>query len=155
MAESRKKSAKANEGIKVNNKVKDNDIVKVSDIDYDHIGALPFFRTQWPLLNVMTTEIGASVLLKDTPRRVFRELSLSASASYGSSNSIEYDDNDFRADKIIKDKDVFALGGLSVEVMETPGHTRDSLSYFISCLALSDKSRKYFIILVIPFEVLV
>lgn len=103
------------------------DYLFITHTHYDHIGALPAFRREWPELRAVTSEIGAAVLLKDTPRRVIRELSAVAAGI----RDILCDDEAFRADIIVKEGDVIPLGGLSVRVIETPGHTRDSLSFFI------------------------
>lgn len=108
------------------------DYVFATHTHYDHIGALPAFRKVWPALKLVTCEAGASVLLKDTPRRVIRELSNEAGNSYVPGyKPLEYDYNDFIADVVVKDGDSISLGGVCVTVIETPGHTRDSLSFYI------------------------
>ena len=112
------------------------DYIFMSHTHYDHIGALPFFREKWPQARAVTTEKGAAILLKDTPRRLFRELSATAAAAQGAECDLSYSDDAFRADLIVKDGDIIPLGGLSVEVIETPGHTRDCLSFFIPELTL-------------------
>jgi glyoxylase-like metal-dependent hydrolase (beta-lactamase superfamily II) len=107
---------------------------------YDHIGALPYFRERWPEVKAVTTETGAAVLLKDTPRRMFRELSTAAAIRLGNADVssivsgallFDYNDDAFCADMTVKDGDSIDLGGISVTVLETPGHTRDSLSFFV------------------------
>lgn len=106
------------------------DYIFITHTHYDHAGALPFFREAWPELRLVTCGIGAAALLKDTPRRVIRELSHVAAKRYG--GRVEpYSDGALRADIIIKDGDSVPLGGFSVKAVETPGHTKDSLSYFI------------------------
>ena len=107
------------------------DYIFMSHTHYDHIGALPFFRKEWPQLRTVTTAVGAEVLLKDTPRRVIRELSLVAAVQQGVTFDASYSDDDFRAEIIVKEGDTISLGGVTVEVIETPGHTRDSLAFFI------------------------
>ena len=110
------------------------DYLFITHTHYDHIGALPFFREEFPGLKLVTNETGAAVLLKDTPRRVIRELSLEAAKSKNApSDAIyKYDSGAFRADIIIKDGDIIDLGGVGVKSVETPGHTRDSISYFVA-----------------------
>ena len=98
---------------------------------YDHIGALPFIKKEWPGAKVVTSEAGAAVLLKDTPRRVIRELSINAAKVHGNTFDFSYSDDVFKADVVVKDKDTIPLGEITVEVLETPGHTRDSLCYFV------------------------
>jgi glyoxylase-like metal-dependent hydrolase (beta-lactamase superfamily II) len=103
---------------------------------YDHIGATPFLRREWPLLRLVTSQTGAGILLKDTPRRVIRELSIAAANERNAPFDASYSDDAFHADVIVKDGDIIALGGLSVKTLETPGHTRDTLSFFIPELEL-------------------
>ena len=107
------------------------DYIFLTHTHYDHIGALPFFKKTWPCAQVVTSEAGAAVLLKDTPRRVIRELSINAVNAHGGGFDLNYSDDAFQANIIVKEKDVIPLGGLSIEVLETPGHTRDSLCFFI------------------------
>jgi len=112
------------------------DYIFATHTHYDHIGALPFFRAEWPGLRLVTSEAGAAVLLKNTPRRVYRELSAAAAKLHGVALDLSYSDDAFRADIIAKEGDRIPLGGLSAEVLETPGHTRDCLSYLVPETAL-------------------
>jgi glyoxylase-like metal-dependent hydrolase (beta-lactamase superfamily II) len=48
----------------------------------------------------------------------------------------EYDEAAYYADEIVTAGDVIKLGGVSVEVMKTAGHTRDSISFYIPELRL-------------------
>ena len=107
------------------------DYIFFTHTHYDHIGALPFFKKEWPNLRTVTSQIGAAALLKDTPRRVIRELSHIAAKLHNITIETSYDDDVFRGDIIVKEGDKISLGGFTLEVLETPGHTRDSLSFFI------------------------
>ena len=117
------------------------DYILCTHTHYDHIGALPFFRQEWPQLRAVTCAAGAAVLLKPTPRRVIRELSVAAAQMLGAAVDTAYSDDAFRGDVIVQDGECISLGGLTAEVLETPGHTRDSLSFFmpeIAVLALNE-----------------
>jgi len=107
------------------------DYIILTHTHYDHVGALPFFKRVWPHLKVVTSAVGAEVLLKATPRRVIRELSLAAAKMYGSVLDANYEDDLFCSDIIVKEGDVIPLGDITVKVFETPGHTRDSLSFLV------------------------
>jgi glyoxylase-like metal-dependent hydrolase (beta-lactamase superfamily II) len=122
----------------IKNALKDRplDYLFITHTHYDHIGSLPFLRKEWPLLRLVTGQTGTAVLLKDTPRRVIRELSTVAANEYNAPFDAAYSDDVFHADIIVKDWDSIPLGGLSVETLETPGHTRDALSFFIPELEL-------------------
>ena len=116
------------------------DYIFFTHTHYDHIGALPFFREEWPGLRTVISALGAAALLKDTPRLVIRELSLTASLAYtGSPAGVFSDDvytSSFQGDIIVEDGGSVSLGDLTVKVLETPGHTRDSISFFVPELDL-------------------
>ena len=112
------------------------DYIFLSHTHYDHIGALPFFKKEWPKLRTVTSAIGAEILLKETPRRIIRELSLVAAKYYDKKIGSAYNDDVFKGDIIVKDGDSISLGDITANVLETPGHTRDSLSFFIPELEL-------------------
>ncbi|MCL1914836.1 MAG: MBL fold metallo-hydrolase [Eubacteriaceae bacterium] len=107
------------------------DFIFMTHTHYDHIGALPYLKREWPQIRIVTSGIGAEVLLKSTPRRVIREFSQVAATKMNITLSLDYSDDLFQADIIVKDNDIIDLGGLTVKVLETPGHTRDALSFFI------------------------
>ena len=115
------------------------DYIFATHTHYDHIGALPFFRREWPEVKLATTSLGAAVLQKETPRRVIRELSYDAAVLFApgrAESCMDYNDETLFADVILKENDEIPLGGLTVKVIETPGHTRDALSFFIPELKL-------------------
>ncbi|MCL2186312.1 MAG: MBL fold metallo-hydrolase [Treponema sp.] len=112
------------------------DYIFLTHTHYDHIGALPYFKMEWANVRIVTSAVGETVLQKSTPRRVIRELSLAAAKTYNVELNTDYNDDLFCSEITVKDNDIISLGALSVQTLETPGHTRDSLSFFIPELKL-------------------
>ena len=112
------------------------DYIFITHTHYDHVGALPLFRREWPGVRLVASELSAALLLKNTPRRFMREFSAIAASQYGGVVFTDYDDDEFHADIIINENESVPLGGISVEAVAGPGHTRDSMCYFVPELEL-------------------
>ena len=115
------------------------DYLIVGHSHYDHIGAIPHFKKVWPEAKVVAGEHAAAVFQKAGALRTIRELSVTAANTYRPETAAfagDYDDALLKADIVVKEGDALPLGGLTLEVLETPGHTRDTLSFFVPELSL-------------------
>jgi glyoxylase-like metal-dependent hydrolase (beta-lactamase superfamily II) len=99
---------------------------------YDHLGTFPYLKRKIPKLKIggaprigelMHKENALALMhrLSEVQRGLFREV---------------VGDEDVRLEPItidlpLKQGDIIDLGGISCQVFEVPGHTRDSLAYFI------------------------
>ncbi len=103
---------------------------------YDHIGALPFLKRNIPSLELRAPEATISVMGNEKALRTMNFLSRETSR-YFEGMGIKIDDWDEVAigpaefAEPLKDGDVIDLGGWSIEVIATPGHTRDHVSFFL------------------------
>ncbi len=98
---------------------------------YDHLGAVSYLRRKLP-----NVSIGAHPRINDLMKKdsLIEKMNYMSSLQYELFKNITGDEDtaitNFQLDLELKDGDKFDLGGITCEVMETPGHTRDSLSYW-------------------------
>ena len=106
----------------------------VTQSHYDHLGALPYLKRAIPQLSIGGSPRVAPLLQKEKVISTMNFLSAQLWEYFKDeispcSENIEI--TPFEVDLELKDGDVIDLGGLQCEVYETPGHTRDHLSFFI------------------------
>jgi len=100
---------------------------------YDHCGAAPFLKKKIPALRIGAESHAADVLQKPSAVQLMRALNDNFAHVFSDVIGTDYIPFDpVVVDVILKEGDEPDLGGgWSVRVLETPGHTRDSLSYYI------------------------
>ena len=107
----------------------------LSHSHFDHCGSVAVLKKFFPTLKVAASENVKRVLGRPNALAVMGQLSQAAEQLAGSIGieASEFDPFDpFEVDITLKEGDFLELSrDLSVQVHETPGHTRDSLSYFI------------------------
>ena len=108
------------------------DYIIISHSHYDHIGAIPYLRQEWPSLRVLGAGYAKRVLAKPSALNTIRILSMQASEIFSSGELIPYDDTTLAVDQVIAEAEIIDLGGTSVRVLETPGHTQCSLSFLVN-----------------------
>ena len=108
------------------------DYIFLSHSHYDHIGAIPYLREIWPGVEVMAAEHAEKILSKKSALQAIQELSRKAGKYYGANKLIEYDDGLMKVDHKISEGDTFDLGDVRIRTLETPGHTKCSLSFLVN-----------------------
>lgn len=108
------------------------DYIMISHSHYDHIGAIPYLKQEWPSSRVLGAEYAKRILTRPNALKTIRSLSVQAAEIFGAGELPPYDDTKFTVDQIIADGDCIDLGGMRVQVIGTPGHTQCSLSFFIN-----------------------
>jgi 2-aminobenzoylacetyl-CoA thioesterase len=99
---------------------------------YDHLGTFPYLRRQIPRLQVGAAERIDGLMRKESVLELMDRLSEIQRPLF--QTVVGDEDVHLEAIKVdlpLRQGDRIDLGGLTVEVHEVPGHTRDSLAYFI------------------------
>jgi len=99
---------------------------------YDHIGAAYYLKHRIPGLKIGAHERLAGLLRKETVRDLMNRLSaIHVQLLKYNADSEDLSLRPFPIDITLKDGDEFDLGGLTCRVYSTPGHTRDSLAFYL------------------------
>jgi glyoxylase-like metal-dependent hydrolase (beta-lactamase superfamily II) len=102
---------------------------------FDHVGGTPRLLSRFPEMELCGHGYLFDILGREKARQSIEKLSRKMAERFAPDNNLT--DNDFefcviKAGKILKDGEIIDLGGgITVEVIYTPGHTNDSVSYFI------------------------
>jgi glyoxylase-like metal-dependent hydrolase (beta-lactamase superfamily II) len=81
---------------------------------------------------VLGAEYAGRILKKPTALHVIRNLGVQAANYYAAADFPDYDDRLLKLDQIVREGDTLDLGGVIVKVLETPGHTKCSLSFLMN-----------------------
>jgi glyoxylase-like metal-dependent hydrolase (beta-lactamase superfamily II) len=102
---------------------------------FDHLGAAPYFKKRFSGLAVCAHEKAADVLRRESAVeriRMLNDAGASSVAAYGVDIEESEPFEPFTLDRTLKTGDEITVAdGVTVRVYETPGHTRDCLSYYI------------------------
>jgi len=107
----------------------------LTHVHFDHCGAAGFLRQTWPQLKIAASQLAAEIMERPNALETISGLNAAAvdwveKAAPGLAEKVPF--QPFSVDVILADGDRIELpGGLTVEVLETPGHTWDSLSFYI------------------------
>jgi len=109
------------------------DLLFLTHSHYDHLGAASYLKRHLPGLKIGAHERVPALLQKESALAVMNQLSQSHAAAFSSStaggNAQDVPIEPFPIDMVLKHGDQYDLGGLTCHVYETPGHTRDSLTF--------------------------
>ncbi|MCP4132847.1 MAG: MBL fold metallo-hydrolase [bacterium] len=99
---------------------------------WDHLGSAPFLKRKIPGVSIGASGGIAKLLEKES---VIQQITFFNESLKDQVKDIPIDEDvtfkAFSPDLSLKEGDTFDLGGISCEVLEVPGHTRDSLAFFI------------------------
>jgi glyoxylase-like metal-dependent hydrolase (beta-lactamase superfamily II) len=107
----------------------------LSHSHFDHCGAAGALKKAFPQMSILASPIARTVLKKHSAVELIKKLSREAIPLAGGLGVKDINHSEFipfSIDRSLSDGDVLPLGvNLSLRIIETPGHTRDSLSFHI------------------------
>lgn len=112
----------------------DLDLLAVTHGHYEHMGAAPFMKRKIPDLELRAHETIPGLLEKNKIVTTMNMLSDQIKAYFGREGEETPEEQKIGIvpfGEPLRDGDVLDLGDCSLQVIATPGHTRDHLSFFI------------------------
>jgi len=111
------------------------DILFLTHAHFDHCGTVGHLKEAFPKLKVAASARAAEILAKPKALDLIKKLNRSArphAEAIGLELVLEDDFKPFNVDIVLSEGEEIDLGKESfIRVMETPGHTRDFLSYYL------------------------
>ncbi len=102
---------------------------------FDHIGVTPFFKKRYPDMLLQGSQRTLEILKKPKAIEAINAASHYAAESQGKEEVIKTFDVDWSADIVggeaVSDGSRIDLGGITVEIIETPGHSPCSISAYV------------------------
>ncbi len=108
------------------------DYIFATHSHFDHLGAIPYLKRKLPSLKAGAAERVGTLMKKQSVldlMTTLSELQRSFLKNIVGDEDVHIEAVDFEIS--LKDGDIFDLGGVTCEVYEVPGHTGDSLAFFI------------------------
>jgi len=102
---------------------------------FDHVGSAPYLYRHFPEMRLGGSRKLIKLLELERVRETVAMLNQGLVKSYNKEKDFvpqDFDYNTLKVDRVLKDGNVIDLGGgVLIEVIATPGHTWDSLSFFL------------------------
>ncbi len=100
---------------------------------FDHVGLVPFFRRRYPALDIFASTRAWEILRMPKAIKTINAFSRLVAERMGFTGCLEGADLDWRSDiagAAVSEGSEIDLGGLTVRILETPGHSSCSLSAY-------------------------
>lgn len=110
----------------------------LTHVHWDHCGAASHLKATFPSLEIAASDQGVAILKRPNALALIKKLNedmvteISASRGFDSSKLLDDSFRKFEVDIELTDNYIMDLGrGSTVEVLATPGHTRDQLCFYL------------------------
>jgi 2-aminobenzoylacetyl-CoA thioesterase len=114
------------------------EMLLLTHVHWDHCGAVSYLKNRFPSMKIAASKRAAEILERRSAVELIARLNANAESFIPALSEIDparlinEGFQPFKIDRLLEDGDLIRLeGGFSVEVLATPGHTRDHLSYYI------------------------
>lgn len=101
---------------------------------YDHLGSVPYLTTKFPNLQIGAHPVAREVMQNPKAIKLMQVLNEASEKEYAHLIHLppEAKFRPFPIDKTFRDKEtVFPDDDISIQIIYTPGHTRDSIAFYI------------------------
>jgi glyoxylase-like metal-dependent hydrolase (beta-lactamase superfamily II) len=111
------------------------EMILLTHVHFDHCGAVSYLKSAFPGLKVAASKKAGEIMKRPNALRLMRHLSEKAGEAledFQEVSPLPRPFEPFEPDLILKEGDVIELeADLHIEVLATPGHTWDFLSYYV------------------------
>lgn len=110
------------------------DFILLTHAHFDHLGGIPFLRRFSPQVALIAAPLTAEILANKEMLETFYRKNLACAEAMNCEMNITLDEwlSSFEVTNILGDGDAVDLGAdVEVKLIATPGHTNDSVSYFV------------------------
>ena len=106
------------------------DYIFLSHSHYDHVLGTPYVLKAYPEAKVVAGEYAAKIFAKPTARATMRDLDRKYATTCG---VFEYEDliDELKVDITVNDGDTIRCGDMTFTVVSLPGHTKDSIAFYL------------------------
>ena len=111
------------------------DYVFITHTHYDHMGALPYIRKEWPDVKVVGSHKAKTVFEREGAVRTIRSLGIEAQHTYSTGRE-EIPIEGLAVDIVVSEGDKISLGEQYIYVLEAKGHTDCCLCYILEPMSL-------------------
>ncbi|MCF8097292.1 MAG: MBL fold metallo-hydrolase [Desulfarculaceae bacterium] len=107
----------------------------LSHVHFDHCGAAGWLQEAWPEMRIVAAPKSAQIITRPNALKLIAKLNQAAAQAYFTAGGTRQSRHEFKAFTLygtVEDGDEIDLGGgTKVQVLATPGHTWDSLSFYV------------------------